>query len=565
MIHPVLDRWGQGWRGPLLAAVVALLAGIPSLFTLPPLDRDESRFAQASAQMLETGDIVSIKLQDQPRDKKPVGIYWLQALSTDVLSSAEARQIWSYRLPSLLGAMLAAAACAWGAGAVFPARAATAAGVILGATFLLSTEAAIAKTDAAQMGCITLMMAAFARIYAASRGGPDAGWRTRLLFWLGLAGASLIKGPVALLVALFAGSALWIWDRKAPWLRRMGWGWGLVILVAVIGPWAAAITIATDGGFWSAAVGGDLAPKLAGGHESHGAPPGYHLLLSPLLLFPAGLLIPAALAYGWRNRGETGVRFAIVWLVPTWLMFELLPTKLAHYTLPAFGAFAWLAAAALTQPINRSAKWIGVGLMAFAAILFAVLAVYAAVEYGQGSDLVLGAVAAVLFLAAGAAGAWALVRNGGRALAATLVLGILAHGWLAGVLAPRLEALWLSQRVARAVRGEGLDPRNGVTPGPVAIAGYGEPSLVFALGTATDLTDASGAADAIAEGRPAVVEQRLDKDFRTALAMRGLNARAAAVVSGVNYSDGDDERLVIWQAVQPPPRQARGQRSRGAR
>ena len=47
-----LDRLVAGWRGPLLAALLALVAGLPGLLLLPPLDRDESRFAQATAQML---------------------------------------------------------------------------------------------------------------------------------------------------------------------------------------------------------------------------------------------------------------------------------------------------------------------------------------------------------------------------------------------------------------------------------------------------------------------------------------------------------------------------------
>src|SRR4029077_5213393 len=88
-----------------------------SLFTLPPTDRDESRFAEASAQMLETGDFTTIMFQDEPRFKKPVGIYWLQAASVKLVSNVESRAIWAYRIPSLLGAMLAAFACAWGAAA----------------------------------------------------------------------------------------------------------------------------------------------------------------------------------------------------------------------------------------------------------------------------------------------------------------------------------------------------------------------------------------------------------------------------------------------------------------
>ncbi|MBL7373585.1 glycosyltransferase family 39 protein, partial [Escherichia coli] len=78
----------------------------PSLLLMPPLDRDESRFAQATAQMLESHDYVDIRFQDEPRWKKPVGIYWLQAAAVSLTSDVEDREIAPYRIPSLLGAML---------------------------------------------------------------------------------------------------------------------------------------------------------------------------------------------------------------------------------------------------------------------------------------------------------------------------------------------------------------------------------------------------------------------------------------------------------------------------
>src|SRR3954451_13949049 len=136
-----LARLSRGWRGPALAAFVRFLAGLPGLLAVPPLDRDEARFAEATAQMLESRDFVVIRYQDEPRFKKPVGIHWLQAASVSLFSSAEARDIWAYRIPSLLGAMLAAAVCAWGARAFFGAEAGLFAGAMLGATLLLSTEA----------------------------------------------------------------------------------------------------------------------------------------------------------------------------------------------------------------------------------------------------------------------------------------------------------------------------------------------------------------------------------------------------------------------------------------
>ena len=133
-------------------------------------------------------------------------------------------------------------------------------------------------------------------------------------------------------------------------------------MALLVGPWAIAITIATDGGFWREAIGGDLGAKVTGAAESHGGFPGFYAVLAPLLLFPATLLLPAALSTGWSRRAEPAIRFLVCWLVPAWLIFEIAPTKLPHYTLPTFGAIALLMAAALTRPIGKVSRWTGAGL-----------------------------------------------------------------------------------------------------------------------------------------------------------------------------------------------------------
>ena len=538
----------RAWRGPLLAALIAFIAGLPGVFGLPPLDRDESRFAQATAQMLETGDYVNINFQEDPRHKKPVGIHWLQAASVSALSSAEARDIWAYRIPSLLAAALAAAACAWGAAAFFGPRAAFTAGAILGITFLLSTEASIAKTDAALCATVTLMMAALGRLYASAKGDWRAGNRTRLWLWLGFALSILIKGPIGPMILALSLLALWALDRNLDWGRRIGWVWGLVLTAAVVGPWAVAITIETDGAFWGSAVGGDLAPKLAGGHERHGGAPGYHLLATPLLYFPAALLLPAALIVGWTRRAEPGVRFALAWLVPAWLVFELSPTKLVHYPMPLYGALAWLMAAALQQPLSKAGRWAGAGVSVLSGVVIAGAVVYLLAEYGDPGDTTAAALAAALAAAAGLAGAVLLVRrSAGLALTIAGTLGVLAHAALAGLLIPRLEPLLLSPRAATALEQANLHPRAGLAPGPVEVAGYAEPSLVFLLGTGTGLGDAPEAVEAVALGRPALVEESMRPTFEAALRARGVAARPVTTVDGFNYSNGDDTALTLYR------------------
>jgi 4-amino-4-deoxy-L-arabinose transferase-like glycosyltransferase len=549
-----LARLSRGWRGPALAALIAFLAGLPGLIAVPPLDRDESRFAQATAQMLESRDFTVIRYQEEPRFKKPVGIHWLQAASVAVFSNPEDREIWAYRIPSLLGAMLAAAACAWGASAFFGAPAGLLAGAMLGATFMLSTEALIAKTDATLCGFTTLALAALGRIYAEAREGPPAGRRAWLLFWIGISVGTLVKGPVAPMVAGLTIIALCISERRAAWLGRLKWVWGLIILVAICGPWAWAVTVATDGGFWSAALGGDLAPKLVGGQESHGAPPGYHTLLSPVLMFPMTLLLPAAAVVAWKRRAEPGVRFALCWLIPTWLVFEALPTKLVHYTLPAYGAVAWLAAAALMAPIGKGARWSGAGLAGLFGVLLAGGAFYLVEAYGDASDLV-AAIPAALFLAsAGLVGGYLLVRQAPpKAAVAALALGVAGHATLAAGLAPRLSPLWLSSRVEQVMAKAQLLPEQGIADAPVTVAGYAEPSLVFALGTPTELAGFDDAAQAISEHRPAVVEQREDAHFQKALAAYHARAHLVATVKGLDYSDGKKMTLRVYEAAAGSP------------
>ena len=551
MMRPDLDRYIAGWRGPLLAALVALLAGLPALLLLPPLDRDESRYAQATSQMLETGDYVDIRFQDDPRWKKPVGIYWMQAAAVAVTSSVENRDIAPYRIPSILGAMLAAAACAWAGAAMFGQRAGFLAGAMLGASFLLSTEAGIAKTDAMLCGAVTLAMAGLARIYLANRAGEVPIRPHKLMFWLGLGLSILIKGPIGLIVVVPAMIALSVWDRDAGWLKRLGWGWGLPLVALIVGPWAIAITIATDGGFWTEAIGGDLAPKIAGGDEGHGVFPGFYLLIAPLLFFPATLLLPAALSAGWSRRAEPAIRFLVCWLVPAWLIFELTPTKLPHYNLPTFGALALLAAAALTRPVGKLSRHVGAGLTIAVGALLAVGSVWLLTEYGRSTAQTWATITIVFAILASLIGAFLLLHRAAiTAVIASIALGVVAHGALAGTLR-QLRPLSVAPQLEKVLLTANLHPRQG-RAGPVAVTGFHEPSLVFLTGRDTELTDAAGAARALAEGRPVIVEGRDADAFRAAAAELGVTGRVVGEVNGHNYSKGDDVSLTVYAAPGGP-------------
>src|ERR1700676_338622 len=115
-------------RAVAVLVLVALLNFLPGFFDIPPIDRDEERFAQATKQMIENRDYVDIRFQDEVRYKKPVGIYWLQA---GVVTTARAlgmtralTTIWLFRVPSLAGAIGAVLLTYWTALAFVSRRAA---------------------------------------------------------------------------------------------------------------------------------------------------------------------------------------------------------------------------------------------------------------------------------------------------------------------------------------------------------------------------------------------------------------------------------------------------------
>jgi len=51
--------------------------------------------------------------------------------------------------------------------------------------------------------------------------------------------------------------------------------------------------------------------------------------------------------HAWRRRLRPEVRFCLAWIVPAWVVFEIVPTKPPHYLLPLYPAMALLTANAI--------------------------------------------------------------------------------------------------------------------------------------------------------------------------------------------------------------------------
>lgn len=541
-----------GARGRLLLiAVFAALTAAAGLFTLPPLDRDESRFAQATAQMLESGDFVAIRFQADERNKKPVGIHWLQAATVTAFSSVEAREIWAYRLPSLLGAVLAALFTYQIGARLYGPQTGMIAALLLASAPAVAGEAAIAKTDAALLAAVAGAQAAFAAIISAAVENRKTSLVSVVGFWIALGAGMLIKGPVILIIVGATLAVMVARSARFDLLSAINPALGVFILLLMVAPWAVAVNEATEGRFFNEAVGGDMLAKVGAAQESHAGPPGYYLILLFVLFWPAAALIPAGIQRIAAERSDWRAWFLIAWIAPSWIIFELTATKLPHYALPLYPAVAILAARVAetqTSALSPALRKIGAALYGLIGVAFAAAIVF--IPYTlKKADLSPGVIVSAAALAL-AASATAVLFWRGQARSAVFPAAFLSSAlvWtlLAG-LAPNLDPLKVSPRLSDAIDEAGLHPlRDDALP--VALAGYREPSAIFLLGTNTILTDGRGAAD-LADGaaRAVAVESREEPAFLERIAERGASAEPLALIDGVNYSNGDDVSIQVYR------------------
>ena len=529
-------------RPRLCLTLFCLACWLPGFVSLPPGDRDESRFAQATKQMLETGDFVRISNGGEARNRKPIGIHWLQVPFAAAARAVGVGAIWPYRVPSLLGGLVAVLGTFELGLLLTGKRAALLAGAMLAGSLLLCTEVHIAKTDAALLGATVVAMAVLARGYLApERVGPGAA----AAFWLAMAAGILIKGPVLPMVAVLSVLALWAADRRASWLGCLRTGWGAPLLLLAVLPWFVAIGVATHGAFYRQSVGGDLAGKLAGGDDAHGAPPGLHLLLLPLLALPAGVAMLRALPDSWADRRSGSTRFLLAWLVPSWLVFELVPTKLPHYVLPLYPPLCVLGARFVAERGRLAPGWLRRLSDAGFALACVVLALaLAALPVVVGGAWWLGVPAA---LAVGVVGYAVLGRERRRGVVLGVALMPLVTWAALGLELPALSPLWIAPRVEAALKADwpGWNAR-GEGFGTV---GFREPSLMFLAGTrmAVLASPAEGAA-ALSSGRitALLIDRRDRAAFEAAAARDGIAPRLAEALSGVNYSRGQRVGLDLY-------------------
>lgn len=549
------------FRALILLAFMAFASFAPGITALPPTDRDESWFAQASKQMVETGNYLDIRFQEKPRYKKPAGIYWLQAASVRVFSPERLNAIEAYRLPSLVCAIGAVLLTALLGSALFASPlTGFVAALMMASSLALNVEARLAKTDAALLACVLAAQLALARtwIKAQTSEPRPLSWSDAALFWSALGIGSLIKGPIIALIVGLTIAGLRVSEPKKQgslrWLKALHPLPGALWASLIVAPWLIGISIQSGGAFLEQAAGRDFLAKLWQGQDRGFMPPGLHLAAFPLMFFPSALFAALAAPVAWRNRRDPRVRFCLCWILPVWIVFELAMTKLPHYMLPVYPAIAILSAAASVgiiaekPPAPSKAQTVLFGLATGIWLtLGAGLALLAGwLPYAlNGAPNLWQALAGAALILSQSACLFSLLNKRAFSGIALLALGHAVFvGVAASATAPNLRHIWLSRDVMQIA--EQVKPCRELT---LVSASYNEPSLVFLAGTRTKIVPNGGmAANALKENpcALALIDQDHMSEFRSALTQTERQPILKSTVVGRNPANGDEKTLSLY-------------------
>ncbi len=533
-------------RAVLALLTLTLLAYLPGVLSLPPVDRTEVVFAQASRQMLADGRLVAPEFRDQLQRAKPIGVFWLQMASARAFGGPALDRIAAYRLPSLLGVTAAVLLTFLLLAPLTGSRTALVAAALLAVTPVLALQATLAVAEGVVCGTLVAAQLALLRLYTARPGDPTRG--LALLLW-SAAGLSIalnaLQVPILLLVTVLA---LLVLDRNLGWLSRLHAGWGVPLLVGLGSPWIVALVLAEPGNPFAGMTWRELLGALGGSQAmKYRAPPLSFTAGLVLGLLPATLLLVPAVRRLWTLRATDAVaRFLLAWLAGYLLYLEAISSKPALYAVQALLPAAAIAVAALLARQGAAAPLalperllVWPTLVLLPVVPAAVIALHQLTGQPWSFAIAAASVIVTALLGLATAAAW---HQRAAAWVALSVLGFAAFlAFAFGLLLPRMEKAWTTERIADAAAAV-----RSCAPGPVYVVGYGEPSAVFRFGTRFVATTAAELPPSAFDASGLIIAE---DQVREGLVARGGGALVrVGCLQGLNFTRGCAIPMTIYRA-----------------
>lgn len=476
---------------PLLLFFVSICIHWAGNAATPLWDRDEPRFATATREMMQRGDWVVPTFNGELRPDKPILIYWLMGAAYNVFGDGP----FAARFFSGLAGTLTCMVVYLLGRSMFNRHVGLLAGWMLALSPMLIVESKLATADAVLLCFLTMCFACVWVLYdridrSRQNGGKWKSFFPALAFWICLALAILVKGPVALGVLGAAIVCFCLFTRDGRWLRALRPGWGIPLALLILLPWCLLVHHATDGEFLRIALGHHVIKRSMQPLEGHRGFPGFYIVSLLGLMAPWAWMLPWSIREHWnRLFSDSRVAFLASWALGCLVLFELVTTKLVHYYLPAYPAIALFLASALCGRFAQSRlgaeafdRRIGNVLLAVGSVLAVAIMALAITTFPSHAAVPAGIV--VLVLGGGLAVAGILVRQLRLQRAFVVLTSTLAASMIVAS-CQLLPALGKERAVLHvAERMKQLEDEY-----PLALWLYRDPSIVYNLGRPLPVVD----------------------------------------------------------------------------
>jgi 4-amino-4-deoxy-L-arabinose transferase-like glycosyltransferase len=397
----------------LLLAVLALAIAVDNLGRRLA-NPDEGRYSEISREMAASGDWVTPRLNGIKYFEKPPLQYWATAVSFKLFGENE----YSARLYVWLCAFATLLLVGFTGVRLFNPDIGFAAMLALVASPYFMAMGGIVTLDMGLTLWSTLTVCAFL-LAEHAEGRPRERRRWMWVAWTAMALAVMSKGLVGI---VFGGAAVFfqiLLRRDLRVLRRMEWGVGLAIFLAIAAPWFVLVSRANPEFAQFFFVHEHLQRFLTTAHRRV-EPWWYFIPILAIGFLPWVMALPSAVRHAWRSEAGAAaqpLRLALLWSGFVVLFFSASSSKLPAYILPTFPILALVLGRYLAEaPTRRLATWTGLAVPIAAALLVAAYfapgsardpwtrAMYEAAQgwmFGAAGALIAGLVAATVLLRRG--------------------------------------------------------------------------------------------------------------------------------------------------------------------
>jgi 4-amino-4-deoxy-L-arabinose transferase-like glycosyltransferase len=319
-------------------------------------DADEAFYAEASREMVASGDWITPYYNYEQRWQKPIAYYWLTSATYLVTGTSEfGARFWAAMAGVGLVLVTAAAGRRW-----YGESTGLMAGAIVATNFGYFSIGRMALPDLPLTFCITLAIWASLVSTLEQERSPR---KFVLLAACGFGLGFLMKGPVGLIIPAIVIMPLWMIERRSIGLNPVDIVLGFLLMIAIAAPWYLLMWARHGQEYLNSFFIGDNFERFATDRFNDPRPWWFYL---PVV---AGGLLPwTPLALTWfgpvtqffrgrRSIGTIDLRL-LLWALFPLVFYSLSVGKQPRYVLPVLPPLALLLASSI---VERTQEWRGHG------------------------------------------------------------------------------------------------------------------------------------------------------------------------------------------------------------